>query len=82
MLMQHLSLALTHTGLYGWRTPTASLLRAASRALERLALRLAFERPETLHEPVREFYAEAGAPEGALYVDGRLVGHIVGVKRL
>jgi hypothetical protein len=31
---------------------------------------------------VLEFHAEAGAPEGALYVDGRFVGHIVGVRRL
>ena len=29
-----------------------------------------------------EFYAEAGAPEGALYVDGRLVGLVAGVNRL
>ncbi len=33
-------------------------------------------------EPVLEFYAEAGAPEGALYVDGRLVGLVAGVNRL
>jgi hypothetical protein len=31
---------------------------------------------------VLEFYAEAGAPEGALYVDGQLVGHLPGVTRL
>lgn len=31
---------------------------------------------------VLEFYAEAGAPEGALYVDGQLVGHVSGVTRL
>lgn len=31
---------------------------------------------------VLEFYAEAGAPEGALYVDGQLVGHVYGVTRL
>jgi hypothetical protein len=29
-----------------------------------------------------EFHAEAGAPEGALYVNGRLVGRIEGVTRL
>ena len=29
-----------------------------------------------------EFYAEAGAPEGALYLDGQLVGWLHGVKRL
>jgi hypothetical protein len=31
---------------------------------------------------VLEFYAEAGAPEGALYVDGHLIGFLPGVKRL
>ncbi|MBI3347441.1 MAG: hypothetical protein HY020_09560 [Burkholderiales bacterium] len=29
-----------------------------------------------------EFYAEAGAPEGALYVDGRLGAQLEGIKRL
>ena len=33
-------------------------------------------------DPQFEFYAEAGAPEGALYVDGRLVGVLRGVTRL
>ena len=33
-------------------------------------------------EPRFEFHAEAGAPEGALYVDGRLVGWLSGVSRL
>lgn len=32
--------------------------------------------------PYLEFHAEAGAPEGALYVDGVLFGHIEGVRRL
>lgn len=32
--------------------------------------------------PRLEFHAEAGAPEGALYVDGALFGHIQGVQRL
>ena len=31
---------------------------------------------------VLEFYAEAGAPEGALYLDGQLVGYLPGVTRL
>jgi len=31
--------------------------------------------------PQLEFYAEAGAPEGALYIDGELVGYI-DVRRL
>jgi hypothetical protein len=29
-----------------------------------------------------EFYAEAGAPEGALYLEGKLVGWVSGVRRL
>ena len=29
-----------------------------------------------------EFHAEAGAPEGALYVDGELVARLPGVTRL
>jgi hypothetical protein len=33
-------------------------------------------------DPVLEFYAEAGAPEGALYLDGKLVGWVAGVNRL
>lgn len=32
--------------------------------------------------PVLEFYAEAGAPEGALFVDGQRVGVLDGVRRL
>jgi hypothetical protein len=65
------------------RRVTAALLRAASRGLARLARRLG---RRSRHDPERlmvlEFYAEAGAPEGALYVDGRLVGHVHGVTRL
>ena len=29
-----------------------------------------------------EFYAEAGAPEGALYVDGELAAQLDGIRRL
>lgn len=32
--------------------------------------------------PELEFYGEAGAPEGALYVGGQLVGWLDGVNRL
>jgi hypothetical protein len=61
----------------------AMVLRAGSRALERLAHRLArVERVRLRAEPLLEFHAEAGAPEGALYVNGRLVGHLDGVQRL
>ena len=60
----------------------AAALRAGSRALYRLAVRLAHVEVRARAEPVLEFYAEAGAPEGALYVDGRLVGLVAGVNRL
>lgn len=65
------------------RRALARALRAGSRALDALARRLAApNRPAPVTEPVLEFYAEAGAPEGALYVDGRLVGVLPGVTRL
>jgi hypothetical protein len=35
-----------------------------------------------LADPVLEFYGDASAPEGALYVDGRRVGVLPGVMRL
>lgn len=64
------------------RDLVASVLRAGSRGLDRLALRLAHIEAPARGEPRLEFYAEAGAPEGALYVDGRLVGLVAGVTRL
>lgn len=65
------------------RRLAASVLRAASRLLGRLARRVArVHAPRPARAPVLEFYAEAGAPEGALYVDGQLVGHLTGVTRL
>lgn len=63
----------------------AAVLRAASRALARLAHQVAVaerRRSPYISGSVVEFYAEAGAPEGALYVDGQLVGHLSGVTRL
>ncbi|HSQ71685.1 MAG TPA: hypothetical protein VLM87_04625 [Rubrivivax sp.] len=60
----------------------AAVLRAGSRVLDRLALRLAHVEAHVRSEPHLEFYAEAGAPEGALYLDGRLVGTVDGVNRL
>lgn len=60
-------------------------LRAASGVLTRLARQLVAPLPSRLDKPappVLEFYADAGAPEGALYVDGKLVGWLQGVKRL
>jgi len=79
-----------------WRPPAASwqvsrrprlvvavVLRAASALLARLARQIV-QRPAQ-PDPlalVLEFYAEAGAPEGALYADGKLVGFVSGVTRL
>jgi hypothetical protein len=85
---------MTHLRLVTWspeappapplRRAAAAVLRGASRVLARLAQRVAEPPipalpllPETL-----EFYAEAGAPEGALYLDGHLIGHLPGVRRL
>ena len=64
-----------------------------ARGLVALALRLASTalsprmatRKHTLgaeHTLVTEFHADAGAPEGALYVNGQLVGRLLGVNRL
>lgn len=67
------------------RRALAGLLRTSSLALARAARRLARVRagPVALSgAPVLEFYAEAGAPEGALYADGVLVGTLPGVTRL
>ena len=67
------------------RRLVAHLLRAASAALARQARDVA--RPlharqrRSQHDVSVEFHAEAGAPEGALYVDGELVGYI-DVRRL
>ena len=64
----------------------AALLRAASRLLDRLAvgLEVSLQRADAPPpgERLLEFHAEAGAPEGALYVNGQLVGHVTGVTRL
>ena len=64
------------------RRLAAALLQRASRLLARLASGLASTPAEPRPEPRFEFHAEAGAPEGALYVDGRLVGWLSGVRRL
>jgi hypothetical protein len=62
----------------------AAVLRASSVALDRLSRRLATlpQRPARAVPTSLEFHAEAGAPEGALYVDGELVGRLPGVTRL
>lgn len=64
------------------RHATASVLRSASAVLARLARRLAARSARHRTDPRLEFYAEAGAPEGALYLDGQLVGWLHGVTRL
>ena len=64
------------------RLLAAMLLHGASMLLGRLALRLMPAPREPVGDPVLEFYAQAGAPEGALYVDGELVGRLSGVSRL
>ncbi len=85
MSLHELSLAPTTPGARRWRDLAAATLRLMSHALGLLAERV--ERAESAAaaargEPVLEFYAEAGAPEGALYVNGHLVGHLPGVSRL
>ena len=64
------------------RAWAATLLRGASHALDGLAQRLALEQAPPAAVPVIEFHGDAGAPEGALYVDGQLVGHVLGVNKL
>jgi len=60
----------------------AALLRATSRVLDTLAEKLALVDEPPVTEPVLEYFGDAGAPEGALYVNGKLVGHVLGVTRL
>ncbi|MBI5255023.1 MAG: hypothetical protein HY855_00880 [Burkholderiales bacterium] len=65
------------------RQLAALALRSASKTLARLARQLRTSRRQHAQRaPELEFYAEAGAPEGALYVDGEYVGHVPGVTRL
>ena len=67
------------------RYAVASVLRVSSRILAKAARRLAAaETAKDRAKPIGhlEFYAEAGAPEGAIYADGVLVGYLTGVKRL
>lgn len=64
------------------REALALLLHGAATALARAARALLHRRAPVAGDPVLEFYAQAGAPEGALYVDGQLVGTLPGVRRL
>jgi hypothetical protein len=61
-----------------------SALLHASALLLRVAVRLQQHPRRAAAPPLEtfEYHAEAGAPEGALYVDGRLVGWLDGVPRL
>ena len=64
------------------RRHIAAFLHAISQVLDKLAQRL-LSLPRDPADPLHmEFWADAGAPEGALYVDGQLVGWIDGIKRL
>lgn len=67
-----------------WRRRVAAVLRRASAFLTRTAIALerVRESARRRRSPELEFYAEAGAPEGALYVDGRLAGTLPGVTKL
>lgn len=67
---------------HGLRRVAARTMRATGRRLVTWAHRMLAAERAPAHEPVLEFYAEAGAPEGALYVDGRRVGVLPGVTRL
>jgi len=69
-----------------WRRLAAQLLRGASAALARQARDVvrplhARQRRRSQHDVSVEFHAEAGAPEGALFIDGELVGYVE-VRRL
>ena len=86
MLMKPLSLNAPARGPHGSFAPfVARALGAAGLLLGRLAAEMsAAAAPRFRRElpPVLEFYADAGAPEGALYLSGELVGILPGVKRL
>jgi len=67
------------------RRAIAAALNAAARALQRVARHLGAAPILTpaVALPARlEFHAEPGAPGGALYLDGQLIGHVAGVRRL
>jgi hypothetical protein len=61
----------------------ALALRRASAALARLSRRLAHaDERASPSAPQLEFYSGAEARDGALYVDGKLIGWVSGVRRL
>ncbi|MFG6430866.1 hypothetical protein [Roseateles sp. LYH14W] len=62
-----------------WARRWARIKRAAR------AIRLVFSPVYRRRRRARsqlEFYAEAGAPEGALYLDGQLIAQLDGIRRL
>ena len=81
---------------YPVRSALARALRAASGVLARLASDISASETRSQSAevssrsasgnvyacPQLEFYAEAGAAEGALFVDGQWVGNVPGVCRL
>ena len=68
---------------YRLRNAVAAALRGTSRMLSRLARRISASKKVRYADVNHvEFYAEAGAPEGALYLNGKLVGWVPGVRRL
>ncbi len=64
------------------RRVVATFLHSASRALDALAQKLALVEATPAEEPQLEYHGDAAAPEGALYVNGVLVGRLLGVNRL
>lgn len=82
MSIHELSLDAATPGERRARDLAAALLRVLSRALGLLAERVAPAASAPALEAVVEYHADAGAPEGALYVNGKLVGHVLGVQRL
>ena len=90
MMMKPMSLSAAHPALLPARPVlrygAAAALRAVGQVLQAMAHRLAHAPAASpgsdAQAPMLEYHADAGAPEGALYVDGQLVGHLAGVSRL
>jgi hypothetical protein len=71
----------THRG----RAALSAVMRSSALVLQGLAERVAPPAVATRHAAAvarLEYHCEAGAPEGALYVDGVLFGYLEGVQRL
>lgn len=82
MWTPELPLALAPPAAWRARRLLARLLMTASRLLGLLAAHLMTRSAPEPADLVIEFHGDAGAPEGALYVNGQLVGHVLGVSRL